>query len=78
MAAEFTDGINLLQQEKKLDVLGNVSVQSVGEVKDDYVTEERQRGVRLVEVKNAGHHNQNDVQWQEMAEALRRFAQQAY
>ena len=43
---------------------------------DHYVTEEWQGRVRLVQVKNAGHHTQNDVQWEEAAEALRRLAEQ--
>lgn len=33
-------------------------------------------GVRHVEIKRAGHHVQNDVQWEEGAEALLRFLEQ--
>ena len=34
------------------------------------MTEGRQGGLRLVRVKNAGHHAQNEAQWEEAVEAL--------
>ena len=76
MTQEFRDGIKLLQSEKKLDSSVDVDEKLIREVMDKYVTEVRQGGVRLVEVKNAGHHTQNDAQWKEAAGALRRFAEQ--
>ena len=76
MATEYRDAISQLQHEKKLDSTMDSDGQHVHETMDKYVTEDRQGGVRLVRVKNAGHHTQNDVQWKEAAEALRRFAEQ--
>ncbi|KPI44588.1 uncharacterized protein AB675_8410 [Cyphellophora attinorum] len=76
MVQEFQEGVRTLQSEKKLDIdvaKENLAIEKV----DKYVTEARQGGVRLVEVLNAGHHTQNDVQWKEACEALRRFAEQA-
>lgn len=60
MVTEFQEGIRTLGAEKKLDIpveKEKVIVQKV----DKYVTEERQGGVRLVEVLNAGHHTQVSV-----------------
>lgn len=76
MCWEFREGIEQLQREKKLETEIDCDEKVDREVMDRYVTEERQGGVRLVEVKNAGHHTQNEVQWKEAAEALRRFAEQ--
>jgi pimeloyl-ACP methyl ester carboxylesterase len=84
MAAEFREAIWRLRREKKVDDdggdagggplegKGTVVAQAV----DRYVTEETHGGVRLVRVEGAGHHTQNDVQWREACEALRRFAEQ--
>ena len=75
MVTEFQDAIKSLQEEKKIELAEELEKKTVQKM-DKYVTEERQGGVRLVEVKNAGHHTQNDVQWREACEALRRFAEQ--
>jgi pimeloyl-ACP methyl ester carboxylesterase len=76
MCKEYREGIEELQKEKKLDTDIDCDAKVDSEVMDQYVTEERQGGVRLVEVKKAGHHTQNDMQWKEAAEAIRRFAEQ--
>ncbi len=76
MTKEFRGGIKLLQSQKKLNTSIEPDEKPVQEVIDKYVTEERHEGVRLVRVKNAGHHTQNDAQWEEGAAALRRFGEQ--
>ena len=75
MVEEFQAGIRTLQAERKIGTSVELE-KKVVEKADRYVTEERLGGVRLVEVLNAGHHTQNDVQWREACEALRRFAEQ--
>lgn len=76
MVSEFQEAIQELKADKMIDLPVEKENKVVEKV-DKYVTEERQGGVRLVEVLNAGHHTQNDVQWREACEALRRFAAQA-
>jgi pimeloyl-ACP methyl ester carboxylesterase len=76
MAFEFREAIAVLADEKKIDLPVEL-LKKRREAVDDCVTEETQGGVRLVRVANAGHHTQNDVQWREACEALRRFAEQA-
>jgi hypothetical protein len=76
MASEFREAIKVLQDEKKIDRDVALEKQRVEQM-DKYVTEEAFGNVRLVEVLNAGHHTQNDVQWREACEALRRFSEQA-
>ena len=61
MVAEYSDAIRKVE--------GNES--SGGED-----TSRNGAGVRLVEIKGAGHHLQNDVQWEEGAKALLDFLQQ--
>lgn len=75
MVSEFQDAIQGLQQEKKIELAVQLEKKTVQKM-DQYVAEERQGGVRLVEVKNAGHHIQNDAQWREACDSLRRFAEQ--
>lgn len=76
MASEFREAIKVLAEEKKIDVPVELEKKKVEQV-DRCVTEESQGGVRTVTVAKAGHHTQNDVQWKEACEALRRFAEQA-
>lgn len=76
MVSEFQEAIQELKADKMIDLPVEKENKVVEKV-DKYVREERQGGVRLVEVLNAGHHTQNDVQWREACEALRRFAAQA-
>lgn len=75
MVEEYRSAIKELQQEKKLDVVFETAQQGKVVV-DEVISEQYGCGVRLVEVKDAGHHTQNDVQWREAADALQRFAEQ--
>lgn len=76
MVRDYCLGIQLLQDEKRIDADYGLLKPSGKIVIDKYISESDYPGVRLVEVKGAGHHTQNDVQWEESAEALRRFSEQ--
>ena len=75
MVTEFQEGIQAVQQEKG-ESMAVLEENPAKRTMDKHVTEESSGGIRLVQVGHAGHHTQNDVQWQEAAEALRRFAEQ--
>ncbi|KAK5046698.1 hypothetical protein LTR84_007459 [Exophiala bonariae] len=76
MVREYCSGIQQMQVEKRIDADYDSTKPSIKIVRDKYVNESDYPGVRLVEVKGAGHHTQNDMQWEEAAEALRRFSEQ--
>jgi hypothetical protein len=74
---EYRQGIQQLRESKKADV--ELEKGTVGKSLQisQVILEGARGGVRLVEVEGAGHHTQNDVQWKEAVEALRRFCEQA-
>jgi pimeloyl-ACP methyl ester carboxylesterase len=74
---EYRQGIQQLRESKKADV--ELEEGTVGKSLQisKVILEGAGGGVRLVEVEGAGHHTQNDVQWKETVEALRRFCEQA-
>jgi pimeloyl-ACP methyl ester carboxylesterase len=73
MVKEYREGMTQIYTNLGVDAEGALTHSSLirGPIR-----EHQSLGVRLIEVENAGHHTQNDVQWEEAAEAVRRFADQ--
>lgn len=67
VADEFREGIRSMGVDDRQD-----DVEGVLE-RDEEKIVERKGGVRFVVIKGAGHHSQNDVQWDIAAEELRKF-----
>ena len=74
VATEFREEIRSMRADKKMD--GGQDVDREVHEEDEEKIVEREGGVRFVVIKGAGHHTQNDVQWEIAAEELRRFVVQ--
>jgi len=75
LAKRYRDTVrHSMSEEKDADVTGS-EVEDEADEEEAY-TEDREDGVRMVVIKGAGHHIQNDLQWEVGAERVADFLQQ--
>jgi len=74
LAKRYRDAVrHVMNENAEVDVSSNVGYEVR---REEVYTEDRRDGVRMVVVKGAGHHVQNDLQWEVGAQRVADFLQQ--